>query len=85
MCGGFLYKGFGYVELAFAEEMHGYSAVYEGGVGGEGVIFGGGERLVFEFLDTIISMVQRRGACEEREANLVQGFAVLAQLLVDNL
>ena len=47
---GFFDEGRGDRELAFAEEMHGDGSVYEGGVGCEGVIFGGGDNLVFEFL-----------------------------------
>lgn len=43
----------GYVELAFAEEVHGDCSVDQGGLGGEGVVVGGGEGFVFEFLEVI--------------------------------
>ena len=47
---GFADEGGGDAELAFAQEVHGDGAVDERGVRREGVIFGGGQGLVFEFL-----------------------------------
>ena len=63
--------------------MHGYGAVYQLRVGGEGVIFGGREGLVFEFLPKL--SVPWPGEYWGAGRYLVECPAVLVQTAVDGL